>query len=66
MPYSEEDPALFLRPLVCLSRRVSRELTLLVEDLSEVDQDSRGLEDRGVAVGNCGNTSVRVDLEEPR
>ena len=66
LPYSEEDPALLLSPFVSLCDRIPGELALLVEYLGEVRKDSGGFENRCGVMSDSGDTSVRVDLEEPR
>ena len=66
LPYSEEDPALLFSPFVSLCDGIPGELALLVEYLGEVLKDSGGLENRCGVMSDSGNTSVRVDLEEPR
>ena len=66
LPYSEEDPALLLSPFVSLCDGIPGELALLVEYLGEVLKDSGGFENRCGVMSDSGNTSVRVDLEEPR
>ena len=63
--HSEEDPALLLGPRADVLLRGLRELALLVVHLGEVDEDGRRLEDALALVGDGGDTSVRVDLEEP-
>lgn len=64
--HSEEDPALLLSPCSEVLGGVLRELALLVEHLGEVDEDGRRLEDAIALVCDGGDTSVGVDLEEPR
>ena len=66
LPYSEEDPALLFSPFVSLCDGIPGELALLVEYLGEVLKDSGGFENRCGVMSDSGNTSVRVDLEEPR